>query len=85
MELKRYNIKSKAVFTAVSEHPDGDYVLHADAQAALAEKDRRIEQLEKALRTTRLYVPTATIGDRLLHRSFDAALAPQSAEGTDGV
>jgi hypothetical protein len=33
------------------------------------------EELVTALETARPYVPNRTIGDRLLHRSFDEALA----------
>lgn len=49
------------------------------------------EELVKALETARPYVPNRTIGDRLLHRSFDdaltnaAKLAPTKSAKKEGV
>lgn len=65
----------------------GDFVKKSDAQAALAEKDQRIEQLVEALISVKggivLMVPEPQKSGFV--KIIDAALAPQSAEGTEGV
>lgn len=48
MELKRYDFEGGTVVKLWHERPQGRWVLTADAQAALAEKDKEIERLRDA-------------------------------------
>lgn len=49
LPLKRWDLADQGD-TALTQYPDGSYVLYADAQSALAAKDARIERLTELLK-----------------------------------